>query len=222
MPKIVWLDQNKVMEVPIPERGFMSLGRGMDNDIALSDPQVNHRHARLVCGPNGCLLKDMRSGKSLHVNGNAVNTRFLQNGDIIRIGNHVLEYLSEDRMQDHTAASGTNDTHYLFEPAPHLKQTGLPETPLERAFLLYMSGPAKGHIQAIDRPLVPVGDPNSYYAAISRRTNGYYLLNLGKGMYVNLNEEPVHGGGVVLKNGDIITLGDTERIEMRIFEQRKH
>ncbi len=221
MPKIVWLDQNKVREVPVPNHGFMSLGRGTDNDITLSDPQVKHRHARLVCDPNGCLLKDMKSGKSLHVNGNAVNTRFLQNGDVIRIGNHVLEYLSEDRMQDHTATSDTDEAHYLFESALRLKQTEPLKPSQERAFLRYTSGPSKDHIQAIDRPLVPIGDPDGYYAAISHRTSGYYLLNLGKGMYVNLNEEPVHGGGVVLKNGDIITLGGDERIEIRIFQTTK-
>ncbi len=218
MPKIVWLDQNKVMEVPIPQRGFMSLGRGKDNDIALSDPQVNRRHARLVCGPHGCLLKDLKSGKNLLVNGDSVNSRFLQNGDIIRIGNHVLEYLAENGPHAITGAGGVN----FRLGREHLKkQTEVPETSDERAFLRYMSGPAQGHIQTIDRPLLPIGDPDGYYAAVSRRTNGYYLLNLGKGMHVRLNGEPVSGAGIGLESGDVITLGN-ERIEIRIFEQATH
>ncbi len=220
MPKIVWLDQNKVMEVQIPERGFMSLGRGKDNDIVLSDPQISRKHARMVAGPHGCLLKDLSNSKSLVVNGAAVNSRFLQNGDIIRIGNHVLEYLAEESKQTLQASvSPAGGLNYSFGGAKKAAE-GSTHAEIQRAFLRYISGPAQGHIQTIDRPLLPIGDPNGTYAAVSQRTNGYHLLNLGKDKLPLVNEVPVSGSGTELQNGDIISLGK-DRIEFKVFEKNK-
>jgi hypothetical protein len=87
----------------------------------------------------------------------------------------------------------------------------------QRGFLHYLEGPDKGHVQTIDRPLLPIGDPDGFHAAISSRSNGFYLLNLGKGLYVRLNGGPVHGTGVLLKDGDRISLGDSQ-VELRIFQ----
>ncbi len=220
MPKIIWLDQEQVKEVIVPERGFMTLGRGKDNHIILSDPRVSRIHARLVCGPHGCLLKDMTSAKGLHVNGDAVHSRFLQDGDIIRIGHHVLEYLSEERRAVRTADDSVSTPTYSVNDSQ--KQTRTEAVAAKRrAFLRYTAGPAAGHIQTIDRPLMPIGDPDGYYAAISRRTNGCYLLNLGKGLYAQLNGEPVHGAGARLHNGDTIRLGE-EEMEIRVFDETEH
>lgn len=225
MPKIVWLDQEQVKEVMIPNKGFMSLGRGRDNNIILSDPRVARVHARLVCGPHGCLLKDMTGAKGVHVNGESVNSRFLRDGDIIRIGHHVLEYLAEERWQAKSANSGIATPTFDFSKDAEGSSRPLTQAQVvstkRRAFLRYTEGPAKGHIQTVDRPLMPIGDPDGYYAAISRRTNGCYLLNLGKGVYAQLNGEPVRGAGAQLHNGDIIRLGD-EEMEVKVFDETEH
>jgi pSer/pThr/pTyr-binding forkhead associated (FHA) protein len=220
MPKIVWLDQEQVKEILVPERGFISLGRGRDNHIILSDPRVSRVHARLVCGPHGCLLKDMTSASGVHVNGDPVNSRFLQDGDIIRIGHHVLEYLAEERWDHRSANSPVSTPTFKVNKSPKLSQAeGVARK--RRAFLRYTAGSAVGHIQTIDRPLMPIGDPDGYYAAISRRTSGCYLLNLGKGLYAQLNGEPVSGAGARLHNGDTIRLGEEEMV-LRVFDETEH
>jgi len=221
MPKIVWLDNQKVKEKEIPERGFITVGRGRDNGITLDDSQVSQHHARLLCGPHGCLLKDLNSENGVRINGDLVQSRFLQNGDIIRIGHHVLEYTAEDRAP----AYGTFTQGKIEVPSYRFDTGGTPDQPRkspapdQRAFLRFISGPEKGRIQNIDRPLLSVGNPNSYYVAVSRRTNGYYLLNLGKGLFAKLNDQPVHGEAARLENGDLITLGES-KLEVRIFDQK--
>lgn len=222
MPRIVWLDQGEqVKETVVPTTGFMGLGRSDDNHIILSDPRVSRHHARLLCGPHGCLLKDLSNSRSIQVNGNPVHSRFLQDGDIIRIGNHVLEFLADERKQDPAPdhVSQTPTYPVTSDLAPLARQAW--KASKQRAFLCYTAGPAKGHIQTVDRPLLPIGEPDGYYAAVSQRTSGFYLLNLGKGLNVHLNEKPVHGAGALLTHGDIIGMGD-EQIEMRIFEHTEH
>lgn len=221
MPKIVWLDKDEVKEKTIPERGFITVGRGEDNAIVLDDSLASRHHARLLCGPHGCLLKDLNSSAGLRVNGDLIQSRFLHNGDIIRIGHHVLEYSAEEQ----TLACDTFTQGDMEVPSYRFDTGGTTQHPSEWAssepcaFLRFTSGPEKGRVQNIDRPLLSVGSPNNYYAAVSRRTNGYYLLNLGKGLFAKLNDEPVHGEAARLENGDIITLGES-RIEVRIFDQK--
>jgi len=221
MSKIIWLDQEQVREHLIPNRGFLSVGRSSDNAIVLSDPKVSRHHAKLVCGPHGCLLKDLKTGRGLEVNGDQVHSRFLRNGDVIRIGQHVLEYQTEDSLLER-AAAGNAVPSYRFEPGGKpVEPEVLENAPKERAFLRYIDGPQKGKVQSVDRPLLTVGDPKNYYAAVSQRTNGYYLLNLGKGVYVKLNDAPVHGAGAIMSNGDVITMG-AQQIEFKTFSSAEH
>jgi len=217
MPKIVWLDQQQIREQAVPNRGFLSVGSAPDNSIVLPHLNVSPHHATLICGPHGCLLKDLKSKGGVEVNGLPVHSRFLRSGDVIRIGPHVLEYhgtegptVLETKEQPPSYRFVTGAPHSDLPPAAVTKQ--------KRAFLRYTDGPDKGRVQTIDRPLLPVGDPGGYYAAVSQRTNGYYLLNLGKETYVKLNDTPVHGAGAALANGDVILLGDN-RIEFRLFSQ---
>lgn len=219
MPKLVWLDQDKVKEQPIPERGFISLGRGADNTVKLSDQLVSRHHAQLVCGPHGCLLKDLKSVNGVQVNGDSVHSRFLKDGDIIRIGRHILEYYTEERLQ--ATGTGGAGSSPLWQNMTASDAGADTLNSQARAFLRFIDGPNTGKIQNVDRPLLPIGNPAQSYAAVSKRTNGYYLLNLGKESLTHLNGQLVSGAGALLQNGDVITLGP-DRIEVRIFGQKPH
>lgn len=221
MPKLVWLDKGVMKEKAIPERGFITVGRGRDNTITLNDSLVSRHHARLLCGPHGCLLKDLASSNGVRVNGDSVQSRFLHSGDLIRIGHHVLEYTAEEQTPTYgTFTRGDVEVpSYRFDTGGTTRPPSEWTSPKKNAFLRFTSGPEKGRIQNIDRPLLSLGSPNSYYAAVSRRTNGYFLLNLGRGLFAKLNDEPLHGEAARLENGDMITLGES-RIEVRIFDQK--
>jgi hypothetical protein len=166
-------------------------------------------------------LKDLSSSNGVRVNGNLIQSRFLHNGDIIRIGHHVLEYTAEEQTPAYGTFTrgGVEVPSYRFDTGGTTRHSSDWTAPKQHAFLRFISGPEKGRIQNIDRPLLSVDSANSYYAAVSRRTNGYYLLNLGKGLFAKLNNQPVHGEAARLENGDIITL-EKHRIEVRIFDQK--
>ncbi len=84
------------MDQPIPLRGpVVRLGRAASEDVQLSDPRVSRRHAVLEEGGGGWRLVDQGSRHGTRVNGQAVAAgaaRYLQDGDVLELGNARLRY----------------------------------------------------------------------------------------------------------------------------------
>jgi hypothetical protein len=69
-------------------------GRDAGADIALpADGYASGRHARFVRGEDGDVVEDLHSTNGTYVNGERLNgTRYLQQGDVITIGQTQLAY----------------------------------------------------------------------------------------------------------------------------------
>ena len=73
------------------ERFRIMLGRG-DVEVALDDRKVSRRHASLeVYGTSCVLLKDLGSTNGTFVNGERAASAELQDGDMIRLGETMLQ-----------------------------------------------------------------------------------------------------------------------------------
>ncbi|MBB5335531.1 FHA domain-containing protein [Pectinatus brassicae] len=70
----------------------VSIGRGSENDIVLTDNYVSHHHATINAFKNQYQLEDLHSRNCTYVNDEAVNKIFLQNGDIVKIGNTSFRF----------------------------------------------------------------------------------------------------------------------------------
>lgn len=77
-------------------RKSISIGRWKTNDIVLTDPTVSGHHAAIELEGDAFCLKDLDSRNGSRVNDIHVTTRVLQNGDVIKLGNTVIEYVNED------------------------------------------------------------------------------------------------------------------------------
>jgi len=75
------------------------LGRGYDCDIHLEDDSASRRHAAIQHDNDGFLLVDLNSTNGTYVNNEVVKQHRLLAGDRIRIGSHVLKYLSADHIE---------------------------------------------------------------------------------------------------------------------------
>ena len=62
------------------------IGRGPNNSICVSDPQVSRLHCQVKVEGNKVLLTDAGSVSGTWVNGERVTRHELQSGDVIRIG----------------------------------------------------------------------------------------------------------------------------------------
>ena len=96
-----------VVELPSGEeqsfdlaKGAVSIGRGLDNDIVLSDSRASRSHARLECGVSGCYLVDLGSANGSYLNSGRVERARLSSGDRIRVGDTNLRF--ESQAQDYT------------------------------------------------------------------------------------------------------------------------
>jgi pSer/pThr/pTyr-binding forkhead associated (FHA) protein len=72
--------------------GKLYLGRSPECELAISDPAVSRRHARLWVSPAQIVIEDLGSQNGVHVNGERIQgPRELRGGDIVRICSHELE-----------------------------------------------------------------------------------------------------------------------------------
>lgn len=72
---------------------MLTLGRGPDNDIVLSDAYVSHHHAVISPIKNQYQLEDLHSRNRTYVNETELNNKiFLQNEDIIKIGTTIFRF----------------------------------------------------------------------------------------------------------------------------------
>jgi hypothetical protein len=74
-----------------------TIGRGADQAIALRDLGVSRTHARIECGSEGVTIVDLGSRNGTVVNGRCLKAARapLREGDRIRIGRVIFEYLTE-------------------------------------------------------------------------------------------------------------------------------
>jgi Protein of unknown function (DUF3662)/Inner membrane component of T3SS, cytoplasmic domain len=68
------------------------IGRGTEADIRLTDQAVSRRHAEIRIVNGATMLNDLQSTNGTTINGVAVTTTALSDGDDIRIGETVLTY----------------------------------------------------------------------------------------------------------------------------------
>lgn len=112
---MLFLPTQPPMELP-PE-GTILIGRGSDADLRLTDVDTSRRHAKIVCGPEGCTLHDMQSTNGTWVNGNRIDEHKLRPGDRIEIGDCVIAFC---QVKAEIQASPDDSASTLFreQPAP--------------------------------------------------------------------------------------------------------
>lgn len=72
---------------------LISIGRGPDNNIILTDAYVSHHHATVAPIKNQYQLEDLRSRNHTYVNNKEVHGKiFLRNEDVIKIGTTVFKF----------------------------------------------------------------------------------------------------------------------------------
>ncbi|HEX7137957.1 MAG TPA: FHA domain-containing protein [Vicinamibacterales bacterium] len=70
----------------------VTIGRLPDNTIVIDSPAVSGHHACAALEGNDFVLEDLASTNGTFVNDARVSRHILRNGDVIRIGDHKLEF----------------------------------------------------------------------------------------------------------------------------------
>jgi pSer/pThr/pTyr-binding forkhead associated (FHA) protein len=74
----------------------MTLGRGEENDVMLSDLKASRKHAEISLGAQGWQVRDLGSANGLLHNGKVTRDAKLSTGDTLTFGETTLEFLTPD------------------------------------------------------------------------------------------------------------------------------
>lgn len=210
----------------IPDAG-LSIGRDPGCDVVLGIPGVSRRHADIVPGSLGYLIKDS-SMNGIYVNGARVSqARWLGVGDVIRIGTEEFRFDADvDRSTPGTAQLGATGFVASLPPRPAAPSphTPLPSLRMEDgalAMLELMNGGAlRGRRVPITKSLVRVGrgphndvvvpdeSVSGLHATLERRAEEWFILDASSrnGTFVRserIEKETKLQGPTVLQFGNV-------------------
>jgi pSer/pThr/pTyr-binding forkhead associated (FHA) protein len=232
MAKLILTVEDQVLSEHPVNKECLTIGRRPDNDIHIDNPVVSGQHCQIITILNDSFIEDLNSTNGTLINNKKITKHALANGDVIMLGTHHLKYVNElastaassddfeKTMVINTGAMGmpasvadqqTEETMEQISAAMSEPVTeSLPEPtppPLNlSASLKILSGSNAGKQLELTKALTTLGKPGAQVAAISKRPQGYSIINVesGEGQPPMVNGEDIGKGMRPLGNNDII------------------
>jgi len=90
-------------------KDVITIGRDPGSDLQLDNPGISRHHLRIVRTPGGHRAEDLGSANGTYVNDELIQTRMLQDGDILRVGKFSLwvSYEADRRGSGRTSQAST-------------------------------------------------------------------------------------------------------------------
>lgn len=186
MGKLVITDNTGVTTEYTLDKERVTLGRLASNDVVLNDKAVSGRHAAIVTILDDSFLEDLDSTNGTQVNGQPVTKHPLTHGDVISVGRNTVRYFSSDAPvadSDKTMIlrPGQLPTPAMAAPRPAMAPSAVSLTAAGKPILakLRMStGANQGRELELSKPLTTIGKPGVQVAAITRRADGYFVVQV--------------------------------------------
>jgi pSer/pThr/pTyr-binding forkhead associated (FHA) protein len=117
MPKIVVRHQNQTLAEFALHPGVNSIGRLPTHTVCIENLGISRNHAFILgdIEEKVFVLEDLKSLNGTYVNKKRVHKHLLQNGDVITIGQHALEF-REESLQSRPSSKAVASPNAL-EPA---------------------------------------------------------------------------------------------------------
>jgi pSer/pThr/pTyr-binding forkhead associated (FHA) protein len=213
-----------------------TIGRLPDNDIRIDNPAVSGHHSLIINILNDSFLEDLNSTNGTYVNGKLIKKHAMQHGDVITVGHHQLRFVDSqdgEAEQDEfektmviTSSTQGEDRIRRVSAAVEqaaktvTKRPGVPEnaTALPKAKLQVLSGAFAGRELEFTKALTTLGRPGVQVAAITRRSEGYFIVHVDSGVendYPQVNGVPIGPQARRLNDNDVVQLAG---VKMGFFE----
>jgi pSer/pThr/pTyr-binding forkhead associated (FHA) protein len=217
-----------------------TIGRLPDNDIRIDNPAVSGHHSQIINILNDSFLEDLNSTNGTYVNGKLIKKHALQHGDVVTVGHHQLRFVESqaDEEQDEfektmiitpgsavaaAAAKKASAASTAIRPAPNIRPApaganGEQVAALPKAKLQVLSGAFAGRELELTKALTTLGRPGVQVAAITRRSDGYFIVHVDSGKpndYPLVNGTPIGEQARKLHDNDVILLAG---VKMGFFE----
>ncbi|HEY3730743.1 MAG TPA: FHA domain-containing protein [Steroidobacteraceae bacterium] len=212
-----------------------TIGRLPDNDIRIDNPAVSGHHSLIINILNDSFLEDLNSTNGTYVNGKLIKKHALQHGDVVTVGHHQLRFVEDDDAhQDEfektmviqpsqrplekirAATRPAADTASTTQSRRAVPGNGTPA--LKKAKLQVLSGAFAGRELELTKALTTLGRPGVQVAAITRRSEGYFIVHVDSDSSNNpplVNGAPIGEQARKLVDNDVIQLAG---VKMGFFE----
>lgn len=181
------------------------IGSDKHCDIVLEHPQVGEHHAEIRRHGEHFKVAALSKRFPLIVNHQAVESRLLENGDTLQVGDHTLTFA------EGTSAANASGEELLNELMQSISA-------LPTGHVQVLNGPSLGRIIQLNRSLTRLGATGHECAVIAHRKDGYFLSHLEGKMPVKVNGKEIGEHTVRLKEGDSIQI---EHTRMRFHEREE-
>lgn len=184
-----------------------TVGRLQDNDIRIDNPTISGHHSLVINILNDSFLEDLNSTNGTYVNGRLIKKHALQNGDVVTVGRHQLRFLDgtadeEDEFASTMvierqaggiealakaaalsasmhADSNSSVNSGVVPPATARAAGAEPAAkPLAIAKVQVLNGSFAGREITLNKALTTLGRPGVQVVAITRRADGYHLVQV--------------------------------------------
>jgi len=217
-----------------------TIGRLPDNDIRIDNPAVSGHHSLIINILNDSFLEDLNSTNGTYVNGKLIKKHAMQHGDVITVGHHQLRFVDS---QDGEAEQDEFEKTMVITPSSQgeerIRRVGQAvdqaakavsarrnfnaaaaeaPTALPKAKLQVLSGAFAGRELELTKALTTLGRPGVQVAAITRRSEGYFIVHVDSGKE---NDYPLVNGLAIgpqarrLNDNDVVQLAG---VKMGFFE----
>jgi pSer/pThr/pTyr-binding forkhead associated (FHA) protein len=214
-----------------------TIGRLPDNDIRIDNPAVSGHHSLIINILNDSFLEDLNSTNGTYVNGKLIKKHAMQHGDVITVGHHQLRFVDsqdgsaeqdefEKTMVITSSSQGEERIRRVGQAvdqaakAVGARQNAVPEnaTALPKAKLQVLSGAFAGRELELTKALTTLGRPGVQVAAITRRSEGYFIVHVDSGKendFPLVNGVPIGQQARRLNDNDVVQLAG---VKMGFFE----
>jgi pSer/pThr/pTyr-binding forkhead associated (FHA) protein len=204
-----------------------TIGRLPDNDIRIDNAAVSGHHSLIINILNDSFLEDLNSTNGTYVNGKLIKKHALQHGDVVTVGHHQLRFVEDDEAQDEfektmviqPSARPVEKVRTAAEVAesasPSLSATAKSRAltegaaALKKAKLQVLSGAFAGRELELSKALTTLGRPGVQVAAITRRSEGFFIVHVDSGKsddFPLVNGSPIGAQATRLNDNDVIQL----------------
>ena len=217
---VVSLDGVVIKEVQIT-KDKTTLGRRPYNDIVIDNLAVSGEHAVLQMVGQDVFIEDLNSTNGTYINGKAVKKQLLAHNDTVEVGKYKIKFMVDDgtdyektMIMKPGAMSSSGSGHAGYTSSGRTSGFGAlsggASGNVGPATIRVMNGAAAGREVVLTKVVTTVGKPGVQVASITKRPTGYVLAHVEGAARPTVNNTPLAGETVGLKNGDVIELAGTQ------------
>ena len=192
MPKIVVLIDGVAIKEMQLTKDRTTVGRRPYNDVVIDNLAVSGEHALFRLASGIVSVEDLGSTNGVYVNGQAVSTSVLRDGDIVEIGRYQVRLI--------------DDANPVGDRPPSRFSTLVEPEIEQKALLRVLTGASAGREMPLTKVVSTFGKPGVVVGSITRSRHGWELTHVEGKPRCTVNGVQLGSDGVLLKHGDTIGL----------------